>query len=99
MTADREREGDCRIEVCSGDVPDRVDHHHDHEPEAERHAKMSELVRLGVHHDRAAAGEDERKGSDELGREQSREGAMRRERVRHASRSSRRQNGATKLHP
>jgi hypothetical protein len=51
----------------SRDVPDRVDHRHDHEPERDRHADVAERLRLGVHHHRAGAGEDERKGADRLG--------------------------------
>ena len=50
-----------------GDVPEGVDHHHDHEPEAERDADVAELPGLRVHHDRAAAGEDQCEGADQLG--------------------------------
>ncbi len=77
-----EGEGDGRIEVRAGDVPDGVDHRHDHEPERERHPDVSELVRLGVDHDRARAGKDECKGADRLGDQRP---GQQRER-RHASR-------------
>ena len=66
MSAKAKRDG--RVEVRPGDVPDRVDHRHDHEPEADRDADVAEPLRLGVDHDRAAAGEDERERADRLGR-------------------------------
>ncbi len=54
------RSGKCRVSVnasvtaplkCApGDVPDRVDHRHDHEAERDRHADVTELVRLRVDH-------------------------------------------------
>jgi hypothetical protein len=53
--------------------PDRIDHHQDHEPEADRDSDVSERARLGVDHDRAAACEDERERADELGREPTRD--------------------------
>lgn len=51
----------------AGDVPDGVDHRHDHEPEGERDADVAERVRFRVDHYRAGAGEDEREGADRLG--------------------------------
>src|SRR5581483_9800508 len=56
------------VEVRAGDVPDGVDHRHDHEPERDRNAHVSERVRLRVDHHRAGSGEDEREGADRLGR-------------------------------
>jgi hypothetical protein len=53
----------------AGDVPDGVDHHHDHEPEGDRDAYVPEGVRLRVDHDRAGTGEDERERADRLGDE------------------------------
>jgi hypothetical protein len=73
VSAERERERDRAVEVRAGNVADRVDHRHDYEPERECDPDVAELVRLGVDHDRPAAGEDEREGADELGREQARE--------------------------
>ena len=69
MEAESEREGDRGVEVGAGDVPDGVDHHHDHQAEREGDADVAELMRLGVDHDGAAAGEHERERADELGRE------------------------------
>jgi hypothetical protein len=69
VTADREAHGHGRIEVGPRDVPEGRDHDHDHQPEAECDAEVAELVRPGVHHDRAAAGEDERERAHELGDE------------------------------
>ncbi len=42
----------------------------DHEAERDRDADVTELVRLRIHHDRAATGEHERERADELGCEQ-----------------------------
>ena len=67
VPGEREGERDGGVEVGAGDVADRVDHHHDHEAERDRDADVPELVRLGVDHDRAAAGEDERERADRLG--------------------------------
>ena len=80
MPGQREREGDGGIEVRSGDVPDRVDHHHDHEPEAEGHAEVAERAGLCVDDDRSATGEDEREGPYRLGYQ----GARERRRVSHS---------------
>ena len=77
VPAEREGEGDRRVEVGAGDVPDRVDHRHDHEAEGDRDADVAELVCLGVDHDRAATGEDERERADELGHEPTREHPIR----------------------
>ena len=77
MAAERKHEADRGVEVRAGDVPDRVDHRHDHEAEGDRDAYVAERAGLGVDHDRAAAGEHERKRADELGREQTRERPIR----------------------
>ena len=58
-------------------MPDRIDHHHDHEAETDGHSDVPERLRLGVDHDRATAGEDERKRADELGDEAPRGDARR----------------------
>ena len=44
VAGEREREGDGRVEVRAGDVPDGVDHRHDHEPERDRDADVAERV-------------------------------------------------------
>jgi hypothetical protein len=67
VACQRERERDCRVEVGARDVPDRIDHDHDHQAEADRHADVAELMRRGVDHDRPAAGEHQREGADQLG--------------------------------
>ena len=69
MAGEREGEADGRVEVRAGDVPDRVDHGHDHEAEGERDPDLSERLGLGVDHDRACAGEDEGEGAYCFGRE------------------------------
>jgi hypothetical protein len=66
VSCQREGEAHRRIEVRARDVPDGIDHGHDHEPERERDADLAERARVGVHHDRARPGEDERKGPDRL---------------------------------
>ena len=60
---------DRRVEVRAGDMADRVDHRHDHEPEGDRDAEAAERVRLRVDHDRAAAREDECERAEGLGDE------------------------------
>jgi hypothetical protein len=70
VPAEREGEGDGGVEVRAGDVPDGVDHRHDHEPEREGDTDVAERTCFRVDHDRAAAGEDERERADELGHEQ-----------------------------
>jgi len=69
-----ERQRDGWVEMSSGDVPEGVDHHHDHEPERDRHAGVAEVAGLRVDHDRAAAGEHERKRPDRLRDQDAREG-------------------------
>lgn len=61
-----ESDGDGRIEVGAGDVPDGVDH--DHDDESPRHAYPRErhLPIDLVHGDGAAAGEDDKVGADHL---------------------------------
>ena len=66
VTHDREGERHGRVEMCAGDVPDRVDHHHDHEAERDRDADVPECSRLRVDHHRAGAGENESKSADRL---------------------------------
>ena len=66
MARERESEAYGGVEVGTGDVPDGVDHDHDHEPEADGDANMAKNACLGIDHDRAAAGENEREGSDRL---------------------------------
>ncbi len=66
---ERERERDGRVEVRAAYVTDGVDPEHDHEPEGDGNADVAELARLGVDHDRPAAGEDEREGADQFGDE------------------------------
>ncbi len=73
VAGQREGEGHGRIEVRAADVADRVDPEHDHQPEADRHTHMAELMRLGVHHHRATTREDERERTDRLGNERPRE--------------------------
>ena len=73
MAGKREREADGRVEVRAGDVPDGVDHRHDHEPERQGDADVTEGAGLLVNHDRPAAGEDQRERADRLGRERPRE--------------------------
>jgi hypothetical protein len=41
-----EREGDGGVDVRAGDVPDRVDHDHDHEPEG-RHPRKRAVDHAG----------------------------------------------------
>src|SRR5512146_727463 len=50
MPGDRERERHGRVEVSTRDVPDPVDHHHDHEAERDRHTDVPERSRLRVDH-------------------------------------------------
>ena len=66
VAGEREGEGDRGVEVGAADVADRVDPEHDHQPECDRYAHMTERVRLRIDHDRAAPGEDEREGADRL---------------------------------
>src|SRR5581483_305532 len=60
VASECEREGDRGVEVGAADVADSVDPEHDYQTEGEGDADVAELVGLGVDHDRAAAGEDER---------------------------------------
>jgi hypothetical protein len=69
VTSQREGERDGWVEVRAGDVTDGVDHHHDHEAEADRDADVAQRACLRVDHDRTGAGEDQREGADQLGRE------------------------------
>ena len=64
VARERERERHRGVEVGTGDVPDRIDHRHDHQPERDRHAHVPERMRLRVDHHRAGAGEDERERAD-----------------------------------
>jgi hypothetical protein len=59
--------------VRAGDVPDRVDHRHDHEPEGDCNTDVSELVCLRVDHHRAGSREDERERPERFSDERARE--------------------------
>src|SRR5208282_1105369 len=61
LAADPDGEGDRRVVVAAGDVAAGVDH--DHEDRADRHGR--EAPRAGGYH-RAAHGEHEEEGADEL---------------------------------
>ncbi len=69
MAGECEGERDGGVEVRAGDVPDGVDHRHDHEAEGDRDTDVPKGVRLRIDHDRAGACEDEREGADGLGNE------------------------------
>jgi hypothetical protein len=62
-----EGNADGRVEMGARDAAGGVDHRHDHESEGQRDPDLSESAGLGVDHDRAAAGEDERERADGLG--------------------------------
>ncbi len=72
MPRQRERHADGRVQVRAGEMPDRVDHRHDHEAERECNAEMSECARVRVDHDRAGSDENERERPDRLGEERKR---------------------------
>ena len=77
VAGEREREADGRVEVGAGDVADRVDHGHDHKAEGDRDPDLAEgALGLGVDHDGAATGEDQREGADRLGQHRTRERAL-----------------------
>src|SRR5881275_2305717 len=44
MAGERERERHRRVEMRPGDVPDRIDHRHDHQPECDRDADVAERM-------------------------------------------------------
>ena len=69
VTREGEGEGDGRVEVGARHVAERVDHDHDHQPERDRDTDVPQRLRLGVDHDRSAAGEHQREGADQLGSE------------------------------
>jgi hypothetical protein len=73
VAREREGEGDGGVEVGAADVADGVDAEHDHQAERDRDPDVAKLVRLGVDHDRPAAGEDEREGADRLRRQRPQE--------------------------
>jgi hypothetical protein len=64
-----EREADGRVDVGTGDIADGVDHHHDHQAEADRDTDMAECAGFRVDHDRATAGDHEPERPDHLRRE------------------------------
>ena len=76
VTSERERKRHCWIQVRARDVSDGIDHRHDHEPESERDAHVSETAVLGVDHDGARTEEDESECSDRLGHERTHESGV-----------------------
>ena len=68
VASEREGERDRRVYVRARQVPGRVDHHHDDQPEDHRDPDRPERsVVAGVGDDRAAAGEHQRERGEPLG--------------------------------